>query len=163
VAVGFDLIQAVIQQLENNSVVQTAFGSTWNQAAQTGVPKFFADQVDQVSPPYCLIEEGGETYDFMTRSGPIGQLQTNFDSPGRMSFQIFAPGRGQARQLGFVIATALNDAPLSWPAENNTMMFRMSRSWFMPMTQPSGPGVATLFCRAFVFDYMYSASLQDFA
>lgn len=161
-AVGFDLIQAVIEQLETNSTVQIAFGSTWNQAAQTGVPKFFADLVDQVPAPYCLIEEGGETYDFMTKSGPIGQLETAFTSPGQMSFRIFAPSRSQARQLGFVLAIALNDAPLVWPA-GETMVFRMSRSWFMPMTQPSGPNVSVLFCRAFLFDYMYSASLQDFA
>ena len=43
------------------------------------------------------------------------------------------------------------------------MYFRMSRSWFIPMTEPSGPNTAILFCRAFVFDYMYSASLQIFS
>ena len=82
-AVGYDLIQAVIAQLEANSAIQTAFGDTWNQATQTGVAKFFADVVDQVPPPYCLIEEGGETYDFMTSDPAI-----NFTSPGQMSFRI---------------------------------------------------------------------------
>jgi hypothetical protein len=162
VAVGFDLIQAVIEQLEFSSIIQIAFATNWNQSTQTGIPKFFADLVDQVPAPYCLIEEAGETYDFMTVGGPMGQLATNFTSPGQMSFTIFAPSRSQARRLGFVVALALNDAPLAWPA-GETMVFRMSRSWFMPMTQPSGPGVAVLFCRKFLFDYMYSASLQDFA
>lgn len=161
-AVGFDLIQAVIEQLESSLMVQTAFGDTWNQATQTGVAKFFADVVDQVPPPYCLIEEGGETYEYMTHSGPTGQLAYNFTSPGQMSFRIFASDRGQARQLGFAIAQSLNDAPLAWPA-GEEMLFRMTRSWFVPMTEPSGPNTAILFCRAFIFDYTYSASLQIFS
>jgi hypothetical protein len=159
-AVGFDLIQAVIAQLEANTAIQALFGDTWNQAAQTGTSKFFADLVDQVPLPYCQIEEGGESYEFMTAS-PRGTI--NFTSPGQMMFNIWASSRASARLLGFAVAQALNDAPLQWPAQNNTMVFRMSKSWFIPVNNPSGPGVPIVFHRAFVFDYEYSASLQIFS
>ncbi len=169
-ALGFNLIEAVIAQLEGNSAVAGLFGDTWvaewsdaqNDAAGN-VAKFFADLVDQVPAPYCLIEEVGESYQFMTRAGPPGMTQRNFIATGQMSFKIFASGRGESRHLGFAVAQALNDAPLNWPAENDTMEFRMGRSMFLPMTEPSGPNTAILFCRVFVFDYVYSASLEIFS
>ena len=162
-ALGFNLIEAVIAQLEGNGAVTGLFGDTWNQATQSGTAKFFADLVDQVPAPYCLIEEVGESYQFMTRAGPPGMVQRNFIATGQMSFKIFTEDRGDARFLGFAVAQALNDAPLSWPAENDTMEFRMGRSMFLPMTDPSGPNTAILFCRVFVFDYVYSASLEIFS
>lgn len=163
-AAGFDLIQAVIAQLEGNAPLQSLFGDTWNQAAQTGVSKFFADLVDQVALPYCLLEETSEQYQYMTRSGPsLNQMEVNFASNGQMRCLVFAESRASTRFLGFAIAQALNDAPLQWPGENDTMQFRMLRSRFIPMPDPSGPGVSVLFCREFFFEYDYSASLQIFS
>jgi hypothetical protein len=163
VAVGLDLIQAVIAQLESNSAVTGLFLDTWNQYGQIGVAKFFTDVVDQVPVPYCLIEEVGETYEFMTQSGVPGELSHPFMSPGKMSFRIFAPTRILTRQLGYAVAICLNDAQLAWPSQGDTMLFRMSQSVFVPMTEPSGPGVAILFCRRFIFDYEYSASLEIYS
>lgn len=162
-AVGQDLIQAVVIQLNQSLAVETAFGETWNQGTQTGVAKFFADVVDQVAAPYCLIQESGEQYDYMTMSGMPGTTSHPFMAKGQMMFSVFAASRLQARQLGYALAITLNDAPLAWPSENDTMNFRMGRSWFIPMAAPSGPGVAILFCRAFVFDYDYSSSLEIFS
>ncbi len=151
---ALDLIEAVIAQLESNSAVMTAFDSDWNQAAQTGTPKFFADLAEQVSSPWCVITEAGESYDFMTHTA--GNV-VNFTSPGQLIFSIFAGSRFQARQLGFVLAKCLNDAPLAWPLEE-LMVFRMSRSNFNPQSQ-TGPDIPIIFNRVFAFDYMYSGSL----
>lgn len=162
-AVGLDLIQSVVEQLNQSLAIESAFSETWNQSAQTGVAKFFADVIDQVAPPYCLIKESGEQYDFMTMSGMPGMASHPFTAKGQMSFKVFAATRLQARQLGYALAETLNDAPLSWPSQNDTMLFRMGRSWFIPMTEPSGPGTAILFCRAFLFEYEYSASIEMFS
>lgn len=161
----YSIAQAVIAHLEQDQAVQSLFGDTWNQAAQTGIAKFFTDISDQVQAPYCVISEIGETYQFNTMSttGPGGgNIETSFLSPGQMLFKIFAGDRGQARQLGFSIAKSLNDAPLSWPVNKNTMLFRMNKSWFIEIGDPSGPGEPIVFCRAFLFDYTYSATLGDF-
>ena len=159
----FSIAQAVIAHLETDQAVMALFGGAWNQAAQTGVAKLFTDLVDQVPAPYCVIEEIGEQYQFMTESTYTpGNTVIPFVSPGQMKFTIFAPDRGQTRQLGFVIAKSLNDALLSWPVNENTMLFRMNRSLFVEMPAPSGPNVPVLFCRVFVFDYTYNATLGDF-
>lgn len=139
-----DLIDAVIATLEMDVQVDAAFGSE----------KFWADYAPQVDPPYCVIQELGETYDYMT--AVTGNI-INYTSPGQMMFSIYAPGRYQTRQLGELIAKALNDAPLKWPQEN-TMIFRMVSSRFNPLP-PTGPGVPTVFNRIFVFEYTYSGSL----
>lgn len=160
----FSIAAAVVAWLEQDQAVASLFGDTWNQATQTGVAKLFTDLIDQVPLPYCLIEEVGEQYQFMTEStqGPGDNTTIPFMSPGQMKFTIFASDRGQTRQLGFAIAKSLNDAPLSWPTGENTMLFRMNRSLFVEMPAPSGPNVPVLFCRAFVFDYEYNATLGDF-
>lgn len=152
---AFDLVDAVVFALEANQAVTTLFGDTWNQVAQTGTSKFFTDLVDQVPLPYCLITEIGEQYAYMT--GVLGVI--NYRSTGRMQFDVFAASRASTRQLGNAVAKALNDYPLSWPDENNTMEFRMMSSQFIPVNDPSAPGVAIVFRRAFQFEYMYSAKL----
>jgi len=162
-AAGLDLVQAVIQELESNDAVTGLFQDTWNQYGQIGVAKFFTDIVDQVSVPYCLIEEIGEQYQFMTESGTKGNLSHPFMAPGQMRFDIFAPTRLLTRQLGYAVAICLNDSSLMWPSQNDTMLFRMQSSMFVPMTAPSGPGVAILFCRRFIFEFQYSASLEIFS
>jgi hypothetical protein len=163
-AVEYSIAVAVIEQLEADQAVMALFGGAWAQFNQSGVAKLFTDLVDQVPPPYCLIEEVGETYQFMSEStqGPSGETAIPFTSPGQMAFTIFAQDRGSCRQLGFAIAKSLNDAPLSWPVGENTMLFRMNKSWFIEMTAPSGPNVPVLFCRKFLFDYEYNATLENF-
>jgi hypothetical protein len=158
----FSLIDSVIAWLEQDQAVIALFGDTWNQAPQTGMAKFFADVVDQVPLPYCLIQEIGETYQFQTMSGIPGTQTHPFVAPGKMLFRIFADSREGTRQLGFAVARSLNDAPLAWPGESNEMVFRMGQSRFVPLSQPSGPNVPVIFCREFIFDYEYSASLEDF-
>jgi hypothetical protein len=163
-ATEFDLVVAVIQTLEANQAVTNLFADTWNQYGQIGTAKFFTDLVDQVSVPYCLIEETGKSYQYMTPSGPVGSTATPFLAPGQMQFDIFGPDRGTCRQLGNAVASALNDKPLSWAGQTQPIMeFRMIGSRFLPMTAPSGPNVPVLFCYRYTFEYMYAANLGDFS
>jgi hypothetical protein len=153
--VPLDLVDAVIAQLESVPAVQNAFGDTWaTLGPPNGVSKFFTDIADQVPPPWCVISEVGETYEFMTAQ--MGDLIA-FTAPGQLTFSIWAPDRYQARQLGLVCYKALNDHPLVWPAQS-LMQFRMMQSSFVPNTS-TGPGVPIMFNRIFVFEYMYSGSL----
>ncbi len=115
--------------------------------------KFFTDVADQVAPPYCVITEGGESYEYMMR-GPGGVV--NFTTPNsQMMFDIWASSRYVLRGLGFTIAKALDDANLAWPNENNTMLFRLTRSQYVPTGQ-TGVGTPVAFHRVFFFEYMYS-------
>ncbi len=151
-AVPVDLIDAVIQVLEANTGVTQAFGDTWNQAAQTGVAKFFVDVADQVPMPYAVLQEAGENYEYMTR----GHNGINFTTPGsQIMVDIWNSNRFSLRELGFLIARALNDADLRWPDENNTMYFRLTRSSYVP-TGETAPGAPVAFHRVFFFEYSYS-------
>ncbi len=149
-----DLIDAVIAHLEGDQAVRSAFGDTWDQAAQTGVAKFFSDLVAQVDAPWCQIVEAGESYEYMTRA-PGGVV--NFTSPGTMLFSIHADSRVETRALGLVVAQSLEDANLQWEGQR-LMEFRLIRSQFNPLPQ-SGPGVPVIFNRVFFFEYVYSGSL----
>lgn len=146
-----DLIDAVIAQLEASAAVTGAFGDTWNQVAQTGVAKFFADVAGEVAEPYAVLSEVGESYNYMTA---IAGGRVNYTAPGQMRISIWAPDRYQARQLGLLVASTLNDAPLQWPGEDDTMLFRLAQSMFMG----KGVGVACpiVFNRVFIFEYEYS-------
>jgi hypothetical protein len=150
-----DLIDAVIAQLEQDVAVTTAFGDTWNQVLQTGTAKFFADLADQVPAPYAVLQELDESYDYMTR---VAGGVVNYTAPGQMQVDIWAPDRLQARQLGFVVAKSLNDAPLAWP-DQTLMEFRLIRSMFIPSPAGSGPGVPIMFHRMFLFEYVYSGAI----
>jgi hypothetical protein len=147
-----DLLDAVIVTLEGNSGFTSAFGDTWNQAAQTGVAKVFADVADQVPLPYAVLTEIGESYEYMTS---VANSQVSFTCTGQLQADIWAPSRYLTRTLGLTIATALNDDGLAWTG-GQIMMFRASRSLFLPAPGQSGPGVPVSFHRVFIFDYVYS-------
>jgi hypothetical protein len=147
-----DLLDAVIATLELNAGFTTAFGDTWNQAAQTGVAKVFADFSDQVAVPYSIVSEVGESYEYMTS---VANSQVSFIATGQLVFDIYAAGRYQTRTLGLTIATALNDDALAWSGGTN-MVFRMDRSMFVPVPGQSGPGIPIMFHRVFTFSYVYS-------
>ncbi len=153
---ALDLIDAVIVTLEGTEAVTSAFGDTWNPATQTGVPKFFGDFADQVPLPWCLLQEVGENYQYMTRGGPVGPI--NLIATGNMQFVIWASTREALRPLGLLIAKALNDAPLRWPNENSTMEFRMMNS-SLSATGDVGPASPTEFSRVFSFEYVWSSTL----
>jgi hypothetical protein len=150
--VAQDLLDAIVSTLENNAAFTAAFGDTWNQAAQTGTAKVFADFADQFALPYAVLTETGETYEYMTH---VSGGAVNFISPGQLQCDIWAAGRFQTRTLGWVVAKALNDASLVWPLENE-MHFRLVRSLFAPMPGQSGAGVPIVFHRVFYFEYTYS-------
>lgn len=150
-----DLIDAVIATLENDAAVTEAFGDTWDQAAQTGVAKFFADYAPSVDTPYCVIGELGERYDYMMRArGGV----VNFTAPGTMAFSIFAAGRLEARMLGMTVAKSLNDASLTLDSGEIVMEFRLINSLFNPIPQ-TGIVAPTVFNRVFIFEYMFQGSL----
>jgi hypothetical protein len=150
-----DLPAVLISLLEGSPLFNTAFGDTYNQQTQTGVPKVFCDFADQVPLPYCVITETGESYDYMTAV----EGKTNFTSVGKIRFDIYAGNRFQTRTLGFTIAGVLNDAPIYWAGINDEMLFRMESSQFVPTVDPSGPDVPIMFRRVFIFGYEYSSSL----
>ena len=150
-----DLLDAVIATLENDTTTSEAFGDTWNQTAQTGVAKFFSDVVDQVAPPYAVLTEIGEGYDYQSR---VAGGVVPFICTGQMQIDIWATGRYQTRTLGFDIAKTLNDAPLAWPLES-TMEFRLMRSMYVPVPGQTGSGSPTMFHRIFIFEYVYSGAL----
>ena len=153
-----DLIDAVIANLESNPAVQSAFGDTWNETTQAGIPKFYADVADSVPLPSCVLTEIGETYQYMTHS--VGLI--NFTAPGQMAFSVYAADRYQARALGVLIGWSLNDAPVAWqpPASPEViMLFRMANSRLNPIGAVA-PQQPIVFNRVFMFEYEYQGRIS---
>jgi hypothetical protein len=128
----------------------------------SGISKFFADFADQVSEPYLVFEEVGETYGFDTHS-PSGY---SYRGSGQVVVRIFEDDRTLARQLGVQVCNVLNDCeqPLGsvqWPGNDGPctlISFRMSSASFQPVPSP-GPNVPATFNRVIVFDYVYEGAI----
>ncbi len=151
-----DLLDAIIVTLEANAGFTTAFGDTWNQSAQTGTAKVFADVADQVPPPWAVLTETGETYDYMTS---VAGHQVSFTSPGQIMCDVWATDRYQTRVLGLTITAVLNDDPVVWVG-GQIMLIRLVRSMFLPAPGQSGPGAPIMFHRVFIFEYVYSGVMN---
>lgn len=146
-----DLVDATIQHLR--TTVNTQFGDTWN--GTSGTIKFFADYASDFALPYLVVFEIGETYDYMTQA-PAGDYE--FTSPGQLGIHVYQSGRITCRQLGFLVAAALNDAALTWTG-GTLMSIRLAQAAFIPVTEV-GPSTPTTFKRLLVFEYMYSGSIS---
>ena len=154
---AIDLADAAIEALRATPVA-AAFGDTWNAAAQTGVIKFFGDWSYIPSLPYAVIEEVGETYQYMTPAGnALSPNTVNYIADGQMTVTVLQSGRLAARQLGVLVASVMNDAALQWPAAG-LMYLRMASAFFRPVPA-QGPQSPTVFCRVITFNYEYSSHL----
>lgn len=153
-----DLADAVLEQLRASECA-ALFGDTWvptpgSDGQGAGVQKFFNDFAAQTVPayPYLVIGEGGETREYMTY-GPGNYAP--FIADGQMSIQIYNDARDEARELGEQVASALNDAVLSWPRCVNFMYLRFDGPGsFVPLPQP-GVGSPTVFLYSITFNYTY--------
>lgn len=142
-----DIMDAVLQALRLSNCA-VLFGDTWNASQQIGIQKFFADWSDQTGYPQAVVNEPGETYQFMTAAGGN---EIPYLADGTLTITVYASDRYEARQLGKSIGRALNDARLSWIGER-LLMLRMRGASFIP-NPPTGPGIPTVFVRQVVFDY----------
>src|SRR6185369_2157553 len=61
----YNLVDAVLQQLRESPCADL-FGDTWDGA--DGVQKFAADYAPAVEPPWLVVTEPGETYQYMSPS-----------------------------------------------------------------------------------------------
>ena len=154
-----DLLDAVIEQLRDTSSVTTAFGDTWDPSTSVGTIKFFADYASDFALPYLVLYEGGETYEYMTRTTTTLPLDTvNFTCSGQFQCSIFSPNsRYVARQLGQKVSLALNDVALNWTGQT-LMLLRNSAAFFRPITDV-GPAAPSVFNRVLTFDYMYEGQI----
>jgi hypothetical protein len=124
------------------------------------VQKFFADYTSDIAEPYAWVLETGETYEYLS-PGP-GNVRP-FIADGQLTISILAPNRTQARQLGIVVGSALNDADamaMTWTGSlpNPLRMLRLLNAAFAPITAP-GPGVPAVFARVLTFSYEYQGVL----
>ena len=173
------LFDAIIQQLRGNSAVTTAFGDTWVitdtipvNITDGNVCKFWSDYAGMIGnvlvgdpvEPYVVLEEIGESYDFMT---PVsgGSPYIAFLAAGTAIARIKAPSRALARSLGLKLCAAMNDMDVpgvTWPGEgtivSKLMMLRMRQASFAP-SPAVGPSTASVFSRVIAFDYEYQGFL----
>lgn len=152
-----DLSEAILDNVRtrNGGACTTAFGENLT-ATPVPIIKFFFDYAGAAAEPYAVFTEPGEVYEQMTYA-VSPSLYVPETITGRIECRVFASDRKQARQLGDDVSAALNDAPIAWPAEE-TMLFRRMGARF-EVIPTTGPGVATVYCRVIVFQYMYSQQM----
>jgi hypothetical protein len=151
-----DICDAALTQLRN-SPCAALFGDTYQSGVSPpGVMKFFADWSGDSDIPWLVVEEVGETYEYMTR-GQLGQ--SPYIATGQSMVSIFHSSRSQARALGVAVASALDDANAVWPGFPNLMLFRLNMAKFVPITEVGPGGAATIFQRVLIFDHQYSGYL----
>jgi hypothetical protein len=165
------LPDGLCQALRLNAAVVSAFGDTYNSSltiaqnsAAGNVSKFWSDYADQISQPYLVFEEVGETYDFMSRAA---LATVNFTCTGTTVCRIVHYSRATARSLGILVCNALNDCEslgITWPGFHSPAAtctldsIRMTQAAFVP--DPNiGPGVPTTFNRVIPFSYFYQGQL----
>lgn len=142
-----DLVDAVEQALRASECAGL-FGDTWDQLNQTGIRKFFADYADSADFPYLVIGEVGESYEYMTH-GPGNNRP--YLAHGTLAVNVMATGRRDARELGYAVGRALNDAHLHY-IDQRHMSLRLASAQFIP-SPLSGPGTPTVFVRMLTFSY----------
>ncbi len=152
------------QYLRANADAVDAFGDTWDSSltipqndSAGNVSKFWSDYASQQpDDPYLVFQEIGETYSYMTRVNGV----KSFTASGQAICRIYQRNRNAARQLGILVADALNDAdivPLEWPAFKGLcqlMQLRMGQASFQPLPDIA-PGLPSVFNRVLVFQYDY--------
>ncbi len=155
-SVAQDLADALIQQLVR-SPCAGLFGDTWDPSTQNGVPKFFAEYAGDVPQPYLVFMEVGEAYTFMTPG--VGNNRP-FWTDGTIQAMIFAPDRYLARQLGWSVCLALNDADANGMTWNGGVLkaLRMMQASFVPIPQ-TGPASVSIFSRAITFQYSWQGTI----
>jgi len=146
-----NLVDAVLQELRLSACADL-FGDTWDGGG--GVQKFAADYAPAVEPPWLVVMEPGETYEYMS---PDEGFHRPFIAEGVLQVSIFAEDRQQARELGDAVARALNDVPLDWVGAQWRYL-RLASAGYQPVGS-TGPGVPTLFNCVLSFSYAYQGAL----
>ncbi len=109
--------------------------------------KFWADAARQgVSLPWAVYEEVEGDLTYMTAAGGI---TSSLDS-GKVRFLIVAEGKKTARDLGRMVTTVLNDAPLAF-ADGTLMLLRARKPFFVPVAKVA-PHCPNAYARVIVFD-----------
>jgi hypothetical protein len=141
-----DLPSAIIAKLRATPAVVSAFGEDTSSTATT---KFHADVAHKAELPWCVYEEIGED------PRPVSvdsEGLTNYFCQGRIAFTVVASGKKEARTLADLIASTLNDAPLTFD-DGELLEFRTEANRARP-DPDIGPGSPAMFQRVVVFLYM---------
>ncbi len=141
-----DLPAAMVGWLRAQPTVVAAFAEDTSSATTT---KFWADAARQgVSLPWAVYEEVEGDLTYMTAAGGI---TSSLDS-GKVRFLIVAEGKKTARDLGRMVTTVLNDAPLAF-ADGTLMLLRARKPFFVPVAKVA-PHCPNAYARVIVFETM---------
>lgn len=141
--IGADFVAAVTAQLGAVASVARAFGHS------PSTPKFQGIQAaTAVALPYARILElpADTTFESADGAGVI-----HYYEAGELQVDVFATSESQARTLGRLVASALDDAPLIF-ATGTCLEIRRSRAFFTPEPD-AGPGTAIVYHRVLLFRY----------
>jgi hypothetical protein len=143
-----DLPSAMLGRLRSMPTVVSAFAEDTSLASTT---KFWADFAPAgVILPWAVYEEVDGDIQYMTpRAGHVASIET-----GQVRWTIVGEGRRAVRDLGRVLATVLDDAPLEF-AGGQLMEIRARKPFFAPV-RDLAPGTPHAVARVVVFDYMLS-------
>jgi hypothetical protein len=143
-----DLPSAMLGRLRAMPTVVAAFAED---ISATSTTKFWADFAPTgVSLPWAIYEELGGDVQYMTPArGHVSSIET-----GQVRWRIVGQGRKAVRELGRILAAALNDGPLLFAA-GQLMELRARRPSFAPAADIA-PGAPHAVVRVVVFDYMLS-------
>ena len=136
----------MVAWLGQNSAVTSAFGGT----------PFYAETVTpEVAYPYAYYEEPSEDETFQSRD-QSGQVQ--YFGRGEITWNVVTSGKLTSRQLGNLIGSALNDAPLTF-LDGTLLELRWSNPWSQPIRELGAANNIPAFRRVLVFTYMVQRTL----
>jgi hypothetical protein len=141
-----DLLAAVVARLRASPGVVAAFAENTASAATT---KFWAEAARQgVVLPWAVYEEIDGDIQYMTQAAGV----SNTIETGAVRFVIVAAGKKAARDLGRLVSSTLDDAPLVFD-DGILMYLRAKKPYFVPAADiaPENP---TAYARAVVFEFM---------
>ena len=142
------LPEAMVGRLRSMPSVVAAFGEDTSALATT---KFWADFAEAgVQLPWAVYEELDGDVMYMTpAAGRVASIES-----GQIRWTIAGEGRKAVRDLGKLIVTVLNDAPLLF-TDGQLMDLRARKPFFVPAAN-FAPNVPHAAVRVLVFDYMLS-------
>lgn len=139
-----DLLAAIIAHLRATPAVVAAFGEDTSAEVST---KFFADGAwHEAQLPWLVYEETGSDYMYMT-----GDNAPSIET-GQLLFKCVSKYKKEARDLGRLVASTLNEAPLVFD-DGLLMNLRAKTPFFTPASNIF-PGSPTGFVCGLVFDFM---------
>ncbi len=138
---------AVVAQLRATPDVVTALGE--DLTVEGGTKIWSEDMAFKADPPWLTYNEPGGDFGYFTR-GTDGKIP--YLDEGSFEISIVAPGTQQARLIGDLVVTSLNDAPLRF-ADGRLMYLRGRKPYFTPLNVVI-PDFPVAYKRVIDFDYM---------